>query len=432
MTMQKRHPSKDIMDPKGLLAGKKICICVTGSVAIIQTVYIIRELMRLGAETYVVMSKAAQQLMNPNLLHWASGNPVVTELTGSVEHVALAGDVLDNVDLLLICPATANTISKIACGIDDTPVTTVVTTGFGAKIPIVIVPAMHYSMYNHPIVKKNILTLKELGVTFLGPRIEENKAKIAHVNEIVNDVMKIIKNVPKRDLVGRKILITAGPTREYIDGVRFITNPSSGRMGIAIAQEAVLRGADLVTIVYGKGTVEPPAYENVKVINIESTEQLINEVIRELKETKYDAFVCAAAIADYTPEEHHTGTKIRSKQPGGLTLKLRTTPKCVSEARITDPDVYICAFKAEFNVTEKEMIDKAYKGMIKYNLNLMVANDVGKEKRGFVNETNEIYIINPDKTYKHIPLEQKALVASEIIDKIVEDLQGKKAPAVTT
>lgn len=429
--MEKRHPSKDIMDPKGLIAGKKVCICVTGSVAIIQSVYIIRELMRLGAETFVVMSPSAQELINPNLLQWASGNPVVFKLTGGVEHVALAGDVLNNVDLILVCPATANTISKIACGIDDTPVTTVVTTGFGAQVPIVIVPAMHYSMYNHPIVKKNISLLKELGVTFLGPRIEENKAKIAHVNEIVNDVVKIIKSVPKRDLVGKKFLVTAGPTREYIDGVRFITNPSSGRMGLAIAEEVLLRGAESVTIIYGKGTVEPPAYENVRVINIESTEDLIREVVRELKETKYDAFICAAAISDFTPEQPPTDLKIASKQPDGLTLKLRTTPKCVYEARMTDPSIYICAFKAEFNVTEKEMIDKAYDRMVKYDLNLMVANDVGKEKRGFVNETNEIYIINKDKTYQHIPLDQKTLVATEIMNKIVQDMQNEKSASAT-
>jgi len=423
--LYREHPSKDILNKMGILYGKRICMACSGSVAIIQSVYIIRELMRLGCEVYCVMSKAAQGLVQPELLHWASGNPVVTELTGEVEHVALAGNVSNNVDMVLVCPSTANTISKIASAIDDTPVTTVVTTAFGSKIPIVIVPAMHFSMYEHPIIKDNIKKLRNLNVIFLGPRIEENKAKIAHVDEIVTSVVKIIMTNPKPDLRDKKLLITAGPTREHIDGVRFITNPSTGRMGIAIAREAILRGAELVTIVYGKGTAELPSNQNVKIINVISTEDLNNAVRDELKKGDYDAFICSAAISDYTPSEP-SDVKIRSKAPNGLTLHLKSTEKCIDVARKADDTISICAFKAEYNVGKEAMIDKAYHSLQKYQADLIVANDVGREKRGFESPTNEVFIIDKDKKVDHVPLEDKNLIATKIIDGIVKKLREKK------
>ena len=419
------HPSKDILNKMGLLAGKKICVACSGSVAVIQSIYIIRELMRLGCEVYCVMSHSAQELIHPNLLHWASGNPVITKLTGEVEHVSLAGNVSNNVDLVLVCPATANTISKIACGIDDTPVTTVVTTAFGSKIPIVIVPAMHYSMFEHPIVRENIRKLRDHGVIFLGPRIEENKAKIEHVDEIVTAIVKILKTHPTQDLEGKRILITAGPTREYIDGVRFITNPSTGRMGIAIAREAILRGAEDVTIVYGPGTAEVPQNENVKIINVTSAEEMNNAVKTELKKDSYDAFICSAAIADYTPIEKKDH-KIRSQAPDGLMVQLKSTDKCIEVARNADSEVSICAFKAEYNVPKEDLIENAYIGLQKYKADLIIANDVGKEKTGFQHKTNEVYMIDKEKNIEHLPLDDKNLIASKIIDEIVNKVREKK------
>ncbi len=425
--MQNSHPSKDIKGGVGsVLEGKKICLCVTGSVAIIQSVYVVRELMRLGAEVYVVMSHAAQELVQPALFEWASGNPVVTKLTGKIEHVALAGKTENNCDVILVCPSTANTISKITAGIDDTPVTTIVTTAFGSEIPIVIVPAMHSSMYNHPILKDNIKKLKNYGVKFLGPRIEENKAKIAHVNEIVNQIVAIVKKSKiKDDLRGLKILVAAGPTREYLDGVRYITNPSSGKMGVAIAREAILRGADKVTIIYGKGSASPPAYENVKIVNVVSAEDLVNNITNELKNEKYDAFICAAAIADYMPAKV-VDSKIPSRQEE-LNIQLVPTPRCVESARETDSNIFICAFKAEFNVSENDLIEKAYSRISgpKAIANMIVANDVGKQKRGFEDETNEVYIIDREKNVKHIPLEMKDEIANEILDQVVQKLKQK-------
>jgi phosphopantothenoylcysteine decarboxylase/phosphopantothenate--cysteine ligase len=217
------HTSKEIIGTKSnLLKGQKVVLCITGSVAAIKSPEIARELMRLGAEVFPVMSKNSLQILHPHLMEWATGNPVITELSGKIEHVTLAGDHEHSADLILIAPSTANTISKIAMGIDDTSVTTVVSTAFGSKIPIVIVPAMHASLYNHPIVVTNIDKLKTHGVDFIGPRFEENKAKIATVDEVVAFVRD--KLTTSKDLTNLTILITAGPTIEHIDPIRIITN----------------------------------------------------------------------------------------------------------------------------------------------------------------------------------------------------------------
>lgn len=336
--MFEKHPSKAIVGAENnLLNGKKIALCICGSVAAVETPIIARQLMRLGAEVYGVMTPAATKIINPDLIHWATGNAVVTELTGAIEHVSLAGNEIDHVDLILVCPATANTISKIACGIDDTPVTTVVTTGFG-RIPIVIVPAMHETMYEHPIVKKNIDTLKSYDIRFVGPRFEEKKAKIAHVDEIVQEITEILleANSTQHDMEGLRILIATGPTRELIDPIRFISNRSSGKMGVALALEAKKRGADVI-LIYGRGTTAVLP-ENIPKFEITSTAELCEKIDHLLTTEKYDMFICAAAISDFTPEEY-ADYKISSKQ-SGLVLKLKPTQKCIEVARAADPNVF--------------------------------------------------------------------------------------------
>ena len=180
------HPSTDIIVTKGKeLNNKKIVLCVTGSVAAIKSPEIARELMRHGAQVFPVMTKMAQRIIHPDLMEWATGKPVILELTGKIEHVEM-GSIAD---LILIAPATANTISKISCGIDDTPVTSVISVAFGNKIPIFLVPAMHESMYKHPILIQNIEKLHSLKCGFIGPELEEGKAKIAPVEKIVKTVI---------------------------------------------------------------------------------------------------------------------------------------------------------------------------------------------------------------------------------------------------
>ncbi|MHA2007706.1 MAG: bifunctional phosphopantothenoylcysteine decarboxylase/phosphopantothenate--cysteine ligase CoaBC [Promethearchaeota archaeon] len=413
-----QHPSKDIIESKGtILSGKTICMCLTGSVAVINSPIVARELMRLGAEVICVMSKSSAELVNPALMEWATGNKVITKLTGAVEHVYLAGNrpnAAGKADLILICPATANTISKIASGIDDTPVTTVVTTSFGASIPIVIVPAMHESMYQHPILQENETKLRECGIDILGPRISEGKAKIARVEDIIDRVIDIL--VPKKDLKGKRILITAGPTREAIDSVRFVSNKSSGKMGIELAKETAARGGE-VLLIAGKCSVKLPEY--IETIHVISTDDFIKAVKDEISYKEYDFFISAAAISDYKPTKCIDG-KISSDNIEEIQLNMKLTPKIINVARKKDYNLFIVAFKAETNVSRSELINRAYNRLIKSEVDLIVANDIGRDDIGFNSKYNEVYIIDEKKHVTHVERNSKRFVASKILDVALE------------
>ncbi|MBY8979957.1 MAG: bifunctional phosphopantothenoylcysteine decarboxylase/phosphopantothenate--cysteine ligase CoaBC [Candidatus Lokiarchaeota archaeon] len=418
-----KHPSKDIIESKGtILRGKTICMCLTGSVACINSPIIARELMRLGAEVIVTMSKAATELINPSLMHWATGNPVITKLTGAVEHVFLAGDRPNHfgkADIILVSPATANTISKIANGIDDTPVTTVVSTAFGSSIPIVIVPAMHASMF-HPIIERNIARLKECGINVLGPRLSEGKAKIAKVEDIIDKVIDLL--ITTRDLEGKKVLITAGPSREAIDSIRYLSNKSSGRMGIELAKEASARGAD-VLLVAGECMVKIPDYINT--IHVESADDFTKTIKDELSYSNYDMFISAAAVSDYKPVDFIEG-KISSDSVEELNVSMHLTPKILKVARRKDYKLFVIAFKAEINVSRTELIDRAYSRLLKSEADLIVANDVGREDIGFNSKDNEVYIINKEKHITHIEKHTKRYVASKIIDVALDNYKSRE------
>jgi len=418
-----KHPSKDIIESKGtILRGKTICMCLTGSVACINSPMIARELMRLGAEVIVTMSKAATELINPSLMHWATGNPVITKLTGAVEHVYLAGERPNHfgkADLILVSPATANTISKIANGIDDTPVTTVVSTAFGSSIPIVIVPAMHASMF-HPIIERNVARLKECGINVLGPRLSEGKAKIAKIDDIIDKVIDLL--ITERDLEGKKVLITAGPSREAIDSIRYLSNKSSGRMGIELAKEASARGAD-VLLVAGECMVKIPDYINT--IHVESADDFTKTIKDELSYSNYDMFISAAAVSDYKPVNFIEG-KISSDSVEKLNVTMHLTPKILNVARRKDYKLFIIAFKAELNVSRTELIDRAYNRLLKSEADLIVANDVGREDIGFNSKDNEVYIINKEKHITHIEKHTKRYVASKIIDVALDNYRSRE------
>jgi phosphopantothenoylcysteine decarboxylase/phosphopantothenate--cysteine ligase len=413
-----KHTSKSIIGTKSReLLGKKIILCVTGSVAAIRSPDIARELMRLGADVHVVMSKMAEHVVHPDMLHWATGNPVVTELTGDIEHVQYGGEHKEHADLILIAPSTANTIGKVAAGIDDTPVTTLLTTAIGAGIPVIIAPAMHASMYKHPIVNENIRKLQSIGIEVLMPRFEEGKAKIPGTEEIVAAVIKKLNK--QQDLKGKCVLITVGPTRTYIDAFRYITNPSSGKMGNAIAEDALERGAK-VTMIYGPATTSPPP--NSKVIKIETTEEMLNAVVGELKSKQYDAAILSAAASDWGPADRKM-EKTPSSQ-GEWTLKLKALPKITAEVKKTVPKVFLVGFKAEYNITEEELIDRSYKRLKEMRMNLIVANDVSKENIGFNVDTNEVYIIDAKRKVLHIALTSKKEIASKLLDLVRDQLNA--------
>jgi phosphopantothenoylcysteine decarboxylase/phosphopantothenate--cysteine ligase len=413
------HPSKHIVGTKGSeLRGKRIVLCVTGSVAAVQSPEIARVLMRHGAEVFPVMSPMAAKVIHPYLMEWATGNPVVTELTGKIEHVALVGEHSLKADAVLIAPATANTISKIACGIDDTTVSSVASTAFGSNCPIIIVPAMHESMYNHPILTKNIRELKALAVEFVGPRIEEGKAKIAKTKEIVEAV---IRKLGKKDFCGLRVLITAGATVEPIDPVRVLTNRSSGKMGVAIAHEALSRGAD-VTLIYGSGTAVAPL--GARLISVETTDQMHEAVLSELKSKHYDAVIAVAAAADWAPEKPFS-YKVSSHQMRSLDLKLKPTVKIIDSVKRFSPKIFLVAFRAEYKLPKEELIESAHKRLLEAKADLIVVNDVGKKGAGFGAETNEVFIVDKKKSVVHVPLAKKREVAEKILDVMIERFKPK-------
>lgn len=403
------HISKEIIGTKtNQLTGKKIILCITGSVAAIKSTEIARELMRRGADVYAIMTKSAQLIIHPYMVEWATGNKVITELTGQIEHVTYAGEHDKRADLILVAPSTANTIGKIAAGIDDTPVTTVITTGIGAGIPVIIAPAMHASMYKHPIVNQNIEKLQKIDIQVLTPRFHEGKAKIPETPEIVKAVINQLTR--KQDLKGKRILITAGPTRAYLDAFRFITNPSSGKMGVAIAENAIDRGAE-VTLVYGPGTAKPPT--EAKVIPILSTEDMLEAVINELKTRKYDTAILSAAAADYGPVERK-----KEKTPSGReewVIALKPLPKIVENVKTVDPDILLVGFKAEYNISDEELVNRAYDRMIGAGMDLIVANDVARTNVGFGTDTNEVFIVDREKKVNHITISLKYDIAEKLL-----------------
>jgi len=387
------------------LLGKKIVLAIPGSIAAVECVKLARELIRHGAEVHAVMSESAQKIIHPYAMEFATGNKVVTEITGFIEHVELCGEHDKKADLVLVCPATANTISKIACGIDDTPVTTVVTTAF-AHTPIMIAPAMHATMYEHPIVRENIEKLKRVGVEFIGPRFEEGKAKVASIEEIIYHV---IKKLHKKDLTGKKVLITAGATREYIDPIRFITNKSSGKMGVALAEEAELRGAE-VTLIKTKGSV-PSFVENQ--IEVETVEEMLQAIESELKSREYDIVILAAAVSDFTPKEK-AQKKIKSGKE--LILELVPTPKIIQRVKEIAPDVFLVGFKAEYGVGEEELIAQARRQIEKAKSDVVIAN---RGEVAFGSEVNEVYWITGE-SYEKLPLMSKRELAEKIWDRLLK------------
>jgi len=380
---------------------------MTGSVAVVEIVNLARTLMRHGAEIFIAMTKAATDLIQPDLLEWAVGNPVITKLTGQIEHVHLCGQHPDKADLLLIAPSTANTIGKITNGIDDTVVTTFATTAMGTGIPIAIVPAMHATMYDNPIVIENIAKLKKIGIIFIGPRKEEGKAKIATNDDIVESVIGILT---ANDFKGEKIVVTAGPTRAWLDDVRYITNPSSGKMGINLALEAASRGAE-VTLLLGPTTEKVPNI-GINIIHFETTQDLIQQIDKLLA---VDIFISAAAIGDY--ELDKASGKIPSKKES-LKLELKPSPKVIDHIHQRFPKAKIIGFKAEVNLTKEELVSKAQTSLKEHNIEMVVANFVDKPDQGFASETNTVIVITKENKPNEISMLIKRELSREIFNLI--------------
>lgn len=360
------HPADHIRGTKSSkLKGRKIVLGVTGSIAAVETVKLCRELTRHGAEVHVVMSRDAQSIVHPWALEFASGRPVTTEIDGRVQHVSLCGEVPDRADLLLIAPSTANTISKIATGVDDTSVTTCATTALGSGMPVIIVPAMHGSMIKHKIVLENIEKLKEHGVVFIEPKFEESKAKMPDIDHIVSAV---IRHVGKADLRNKKVLIIAGATEEPLDDVRVVTNKSTGETGVELAKAAYERGAS-VDLWMGRADVPLPSYVNVT--RYSSFKELANLT----KKIKHDMVFFPAAVSDYSPE------KAEGKIPSDkdrITVTLRRNPKLIDRIKAK----VVVGFKAQAKMSDEDLVDEAAALLKRSKCSFVVANKVEEVGRG--------------------------------------------------
>ena len=359
-----------------MLAGVNVALGVSGSIAAVKTVELAHELRRQGADVRAVMSGAARGIIHPWALEFATENAVITEITGSVEHVELCGN--DGwADVLLLAPTTANTVGKIASAIDDTPVTTTATTALGADVPVVVAPAMHEPMYDHPGVLESIERLEAWGIDFVEPRLEEGKAKIASEEAIVLETARAAGGQP---LSGHHVVVTSGPTSESLDPVRILTNRASGRTGRAVAKASYVRGAD-VTLVHDGETVP---YADV--LSVESAAEML-EAVRSVV-GKADALVSAAAISDYTIET--APEKIRSGQE--LTLELDPTPKVIDAVREEHPELSVVGFKLETSGDDEAMTERARKTLRRAGLTFVVANDASVMGA----ETTRVLLVDED------------------------------------
>ena len=384
---KREHPSLDIVSSYGVeLSGKRIVLCVAGSVAAYKAIELARLLMRHGADVTCVTSNAATKLIQPDYFKWATGNEVITKLTGELEHIRLAD--YNQSDLIIVYPGTANTLGKLANGIDDTPISTVLTVGFGSKIPILMCLAMHDSMYGNSAVKKNIQFLKNK-IEFISPQMIEGKAKAPEPEDVLEYILK--KFGFSSALKNKKVLMTAGPTIEHIDPVRVITNQSTGKTGLSLASELISAGAK-VTLVYGPGEEKPP--NGAKIINVLSSKEMLNAVKTELKK-KFDIVIMTAAVADYIPT--NTSKKKIKSSKNEIKISLKKAPKIIDQIKKFQKNVLLVGFKAETNLTKNQLIKSAQKKLKESSSDMIVANDIGSSRYKKNPQNNQVIIVDTEK-----------------------------------
>lgn len=383
---------------------------VTGSVAAYKSVDLARWLIRRGARVRVVLTSEAERFVGRDLFHWATGETVLTALSGEVEHISLAR----SCDGVVVAPATLSTMAKIAYGIVDNPVALLAVSALGMGKRVMVVPAMHENMMRTRQYAAAVSELRASGVFVVPPRLEEGVAKYPDPLLLARLAAAFVDR--GLDLAGARVLVTAGPTREWIDMVRFISNPSSGSMGVEVALEAYARGAT-VDLVHGPLRVEAPHV--VESHYTETTEDMAEAVARLTAAREYDAVVAAAAPADYRPAGRFEG-KIRSGQR--LRLELEPTPKVISSIR-RRPRVLV-AFAAEPD--EDALVDYAVRKMEAYGADLVVANLVGP-RRGFGEESLRAVLVRRGGEVEDLGLVQKEELARRIIDEVSSTLKASTA-----
>ena len=400
-----------------MLKGKKVVVGITGGIAAYKAAEFVRLLVKGEVDIHVVMTENAQKFIAPLTFQTLSGNPVVTDPFALLEdaqigHIALA----DLAELIVILPATANIIGKIAHGIADDFLSTMV---MATKAPVLFVPSMNVNMWENKALQKNIQTLFGLGYHLLEPGEGElachwyGKGRLPELNEVVEKMEDLLS---KKDLKGEQILITGGPTQEPIDPVRFITNRSSGKMGVALARMARRRGAEVV-LVTGPTSLSPPR-RDIKWVSVRSAEEMRKAVLNNLEGSSI--VIKAAAVSDYRPKVISRG-KIK-KGDFDTTLALERTKDILEEIGKRKGSRVLIGFAAE----TEDLITNAKKKLREKNLDFIVVNDVTKPGAGFSSDTNQVKIVYPSGKVRDLPLMSKEEVSQVILDEVVGLLERKK------
>lgn len=403
-----------------MLSNKTIIVGVTGGIAAYKACDVVSKLKKLNANIHVIMTESACEFVQPMTFQTLSNNFVINDMfkepkTWEVEHIELA----KKADAFLIVPATANFIGKLAAGIADDMLTTTV---MATRAPVIIAPAMNTNMYTNRIVQANMDKLGDLGYRFIDPASgrlacgDIGAGKLADVDDILAFIVDFFeKESEAKDLAGRRIMISAGPTIEAIDPVRYITNRSSGKMGYAIAKRAVARGAQ-VTLVSGKTDLEVPE-GLAKFISIESADDLYENLVGEFDSN--DVVIQSAAVADYKPKSY-SDKKIK-KKGSDLRIDLCRNKDIAQELGKIKGNKVLVGFAAETN----DVLENAAKKIKKKNLDFIVANDLTMQGAGFSTETNIVKIIEADGRIKEYPKLLKSEVGDIILDKVRDILENK-------
>ena len=387
------------------LRNKSLLLGVTGGVAAYKSVDLVRRLTEEGLMVKVIMTKAAQYFVTPLSLQIASQNKVYSDLFHDpMAHIYLPAEA----DVMLVAPATANIIGKCARGIADDLLST---SFLSFRGQVIIAPAMNWRMYENPIFQENLKFLLSKGVIQVGPEKgslacgEEGVGRMAAIPDIVDTVLSCIT---EKDLSGEKILVTAGPTREYLDPVRFLSNRSSGKMGYAIARAALRRGAD-VTLISGHSFLEKP--KGIRFISVETASDMLKAVEREVSAST--VLIMSAAVSDFMPVEKHAD---KIEKAGNLTMRLSQTPDIISAISRKRKRPFIIGFAAETG----KRLGRAREKLNGKKMDMIVFNDVTEEGSGFDADTNRVVIIDRDNKETVVPLMSKDSVADAILDKLVE------------
>ena len=397
-----------------MLEGKKIILGITGSIAAYKSAYLLRLLVKEKAEVQVLMTKAAKEFITPVTMSALSGKPVLGEFFESSDgtwhsHVDLGLWA----DMMLIAPATANTMGKMAAGICDN---LLLTTYLSAKCPVFVAPAMDLDMFKHPANQRSIEKLKEYGATIIEPGTGElasglsGKGRMEEPEKIVERITEFFSSEEEKPLKGKKILITAGPTYEKLDPVRFIGNYSSGKMGFAIAEEAASRGAEVLLVA---GPVKEKVQNSlITRIDVESAAEMKEACEKIFPEV--DAAVMSAAVADYTPKS--TAENKMKRTGDNLVLELvPTTDIAAMLGKMKKDDQVLAGFALETVDAKKNAVNK----LKRKNLDFIVLNSLEDKGAGFMVDTNKITIIDKENKTEEFPLKTKREVAADIVDRLI-------------